>query len=189
MAKFRKRTARSLRIIRIQAYRDKRTGRFVSKAARREVDSERVRMDMQATERGRLVRGYEVLSRKTTVKTATVDGPLGGNPGRIDWALFRTNVTTRLKDARRFELTIKGRDSRDKHRRIKHIIHVGRGVGPDKAFPYLLAGILRALRQRGFRTQYNIETATYTVEGSSKSKSRKLKPLKDVEILVKVIKK
>jgi hypothetical protein len=178
-----------LQIVKIIAYRDKRTGRFVSKAARREVDSERVRMHMQTSERGRFVRGYETLSRKTTIKTATVDGPLGGNPGRIDWALFRTNVTTRLKDARRFEITIKGRDSRDKHRRIKHIIHVGRGASPDKAFPYLLHGILNALRQRGFRTSYNLETATYTYEKSSKARSKRLKPLKDVEIVVKVIRK
>jgi hypothetical protein len=189
MARKRRQTTKRVQITKITTYRDKRTGRFLKKKTAREVDSERVRMDVQRSEKGRILRGYEVLSRKTTIKTATVDGITGSNPGRIDWALFRTNITTRLKNARRFEITIRGRDKREKHRRIKHVIHVGKGTSADKAYPYLVHGIISALRKRGYRTQYNLETATYSYEKSSKSRSRKLKPLKDVEITVKVIRK
>lgn len=187
MARAKKRPQKTLRMVRVQAYRSKATGRFITRKASREVASERVRMDFQQGSRGRFVRGYEVLSRKTTIKTAQVANS-GPNAGLIDWALFATNVTTRLKDARRFEITLVGRDTRGKHRRIRHVIHTGK-ASPDKLTNYLIAGILGALRQRGWRTQYDIETATYRAPGSSKSRSRRLRPLHDVEIQVRVIKK
>jgi hypothetical protein len=146
-------------------------------------------MEVQREPKGRVVRATEVLSAKSVTKTATVDNATGDNPGRIDSALFRTNVTTRLKNARRFEITVRGLDHRDKARRIKKVLTVGEGATPDKAYRYMVYGIIQALRQRGYRTQYKLEDATFTYRQWGISKSRTMKQLHDVTITVKVFKR
>lgn len=145
-------------------------------------------MDVQRDTKGRIVRGYEILSGKSTTKTALVPNS-GPNAGLLVEALGKTNVFTRLKDARRFEITTKGRDSRQKHRRFKKIVHLGKGTKVQKAQNYLLWGILEMMRARGYRTQYNVETVSFSHEEWTRAKARRMKPLHDVEIVVKVIKK
>jgi hypothetical protein len=180
----------AIRVTRRTFYRHRTTGVWVAKAERRSYPTERVVVEAQYdTSSGKIIRATEVLSRKTTLKTAEVDALTGPQPGRVDWALFRTNITTRLKDARRFDITIKGRDSREKTRRFKHTVSVGKGTAPDKAYGYLIWAIIEAMRKRGYRTQYNLETARYRAPGSSKSQSAKLKPLHDVDLIVRVIRR
>jgi hypothetical protein len=115
---------------------------------------------MQRTPEGRFLRGLELLSPQAIVKTAIVDGPFGDAPGRIDRALFRTNITTRLRGAKRFEIRIRGRDHRDKEHRLR--ISVDYEGPSDKAYPFMIMRIVEALRRRGFRTQYRIEEARFT---------------------------
>jgi hypothetical protein len=191
MARTRRKRVRVTRISvhHLTFYKSKTTGRFISRVAAREVASERVLMEMQRTERGRFLRATEVLSRKRTLKIATVDSLDGGAPGRIDAALFRTNVTTRLKDVRRYEITIKGRTHRDKEKRIRVVIPVAAGTLPAKAYRYLVFGIVQAMRARGYRTQYNLDEATFSYRAWSKNKSRTLKQLHDVEIAIRLFKR
>src|SRR5258708_2038063 len=163
--------------------------RCVTREAARWIKTEKVQVTVQQDRRGRIIRGLEVLSRNTIIKTGHVDGPRGPQPGRLDWALQRTNVTTKLKEAKRFTVTIRGKDHRDKAHRIKHVVSIGKGTKPARAYDYLLYAVIEAMRKRGYRTQYNLEIATYSYKGSSKSKSAKLKQLHDVEIQVKVEKR
>lgn len=188
MAKKRNKGSRSskpLGMRHIVSYRG-RGGRFISKEASRETVHKKVVIDMQ-TRGSKFVRGYQVLSGKSTTKTAQIANT-GMNAGLIWEALARTNITTRLKDARRFEVTIKGRDRSEKARRIKWTLDITKKTTSTKAGQYMIFAVIQALRRRGFRTQYNLDRVAFTDRRWTKNKAKKMKVLHDVEIQVRVIK-
>lgn len=136
---------------------------------------------------GRFIRGIEVLSGKSTLKTIEVPDS-GENSGLLSSAMARSNVFTRLKDAKRFEISITGRDRKEKAYRIKHVYDLRKKAAVIKAHNLLIWAVLQALRKRKLRTTYDIERVSFSDKKWTKAKAKRMKPLHDVTLTIRVLK-
>lgn len=159
-------------------------GRFISKAASRAVEH-RVyevmrRGHREIAKRELLVHGEEIIK---TTEPGIMDKP-GRMRGRIDDALYRTNVTT-VRNAKRVEFVIKAKDSRDKEHRFRGSVMIDT-PRKRKMQPGLIVGtIIGHLQSRGFRTGYRPEGISETRWRKTKAGKKKL--LHDIQITVRVL--
>lgn len=109
----------------------------------------------------------------------------GPMQGRIDHALYRTNITT-VRGARHVEFTIRGTDGRDKERRFKGSLDLVSSKQRKMQSGLIVAAILHRLRARGYRTSYGARGIDWTQTDESKTRAMRRKPLTDVQITVRV---
>jgi hypothetical protein len=120
-----------------------------------------------------------------TTERGIMDRP-GRWRGRIDDALYRTNITT-VKGARRYEFTIRGRDARDKETRIKGSMDLTTTKQRKMASGLLVRAILAALHRRNLRTEYPQRGIRWADTHEPKSRALRRRPLHDVAITVRVL--
>lgn len=176
--------------LQIQKHRDPRTGKYVRPDHPRAVRE----LYEIATRQGKAIEGAKfipVLTEHVVLKRLTpdmIDRPEDPpNQGMISWALAESNIFTKLKGAEKIEVIVKGLDGRDKARRFRET----RELETDKRLQDLLPGMIVAMfHKRGWRTSYPLDVVERWKERKHKRKTvAKLRPLHDVSIVVKILKK
>lgn len=184
-------------------YRDPVTGRFVrgaptTKRGRRLLARAKEEIVERLYIDDRFVRQTGVITETKIVK-ASVKGRIESPPdprraGMIFDELARMNVLSMdaRRGVKRVEITVRGKDEHDRHRRFKKTIDVEK----EKLFDKLLTGsIVQMLHERGFRTQYHLglvpgKRPPLGVRPSRVSRRfvAGLEQLRDTEIIVKIFK-
>lgn len=165
-------------------YRDAR-GRFVSERAAKEIAASMT--EVRRTRSGRVASIRSVLDHTESVMKMTERGVMdrrGAMKGRIDQALYATNITT-VRNARRVEFIIRGKDRRDKEHRFKGSIDIDSDAKRQAQSGYIVGTLIGHLRSRGYRTAYKpsgISEARYRT-----TKDGRKKELHDVQITVRVL--
>jgi len=121
--------------------------------------------------RGVIRRAVAIFQEGIAIKK-TERGRVEKLKGRLDAALFETNVTTKLRGAKRFEIRIEGKDSKGRRVRIKRIVDVPKRGKANS----LVHETVQAMYDRGFVTHYDIQ------------QGKKGRVLKNVTITIKVFK-
>jgi hypothetical protein len=106
--------------------------------------------------------------------------------GRVDEALYRTNITT-VRGAKRVEFTIRGRDARDKEHRFKGSLDLITTKQKKMQSGLIVAAIIHSLRARGYRTTYGPRGIDWSKTDESRSVAMRRKPMTDVQITVRVL--
>jgi len=180
-----KRKPRQIYLKKVIRYRDKKTGYYTKKkrGARRE------EYIHQVTKTGKVLRTLEVFTTRTshiTTRPDALDKPIDPNDrGLISQALAEKKIlsTSRLKGAKRIEITVKGKDTRSKLHRFKAVWD----VSGEKDLANLMVGRLQAmLASKGYRTQYKLTEVDWKNKKGNKTHSRNKKILRDMQIVVKV---
>lgn len=105
--------------------------------------------------------------------------------GRIDHALYRTNIT-QIRNARRVEFTIRGADGRDKEHRFKGSLDLATSKQRKMQAGLIVGAIIHRLRARGYRTAYGAHGIDWSQTDESRTRAMRRKPLTDVQITVRV---
>lgn len=169
--------ARDLGLRKTTRYRDRQTGRFLPGPGPR---------GRVITETWLIGPGGEQLRDVTepgySVRTATV--PKSGKwQGHLGFAMGVSGAFRKLKGAKKVTVTVKGKDFKDKARRIKIVIDVKN----EKKLQNLMVGkVQEAMYRRGFRPQYALENIPWADRKVSKSFARGHKQLRNVRVIVEV---
>jgi len=138
----------------------------------------------RATRAGKLVEAERILGEHTARFIVPELDITGRWQGRIDHAIYsQKNLGKLLTGAKRIEVTVKGRDYRDKPHRFKITIE------PEKAteLRQLVVGrIIGHLAAHGWRTQYVIEIVRWDKARTSKTHVQRKKQLFGVTISIVV---
>jgi len=132
----------------------------------------RTSQKIQIDQKGRVVRIVEQITSKRVIKTSVADahgsvdmpfipGTGGhypqtagrGESGLIDPAIANTNVLNRLKGTKRITMIITGQDPKGRVRTFTKEL-LTRNVKSLRKM--MVTGVLEALRDKGFRTQYRL---------------------------------
>lgn len=194
-------------VVRRTTWRDPRTGRKVGppKKGRTYRPGTRPKREyslVQIDAKGRIIRTIEQLGAKKVIKTSiggahgSVDQPFRpgtagyGEQGMIDPALANTNVFTRLKGAKHITMLIRGKDPGGRMRTITKKMYT---VGVKHIRAMMVRGILDAMREAGYRTQYQLSMVDWGslspdlragVRINTRAMVQRLTPLANVDIQV-----
>ena len=194
-------------VVRRTTWRDPRTGRKTGppkkgKSYKPGTRPKREYAIVQVDAKGRIVRTIEQIGTKKVIKTSiagshgSVDAPFrpgtqgSGEQGLIDPALANTNVYTRMKGAKIMTLVVKGRDPGGRSRVITKKMFT---VGVKHIRAMMVRGILDAMREAGYRTQYQLSMVDWGsltpdlragVRINTRAMVQRLTPLANVDIQV-----
>lgn len=173
-------------------WRNKRTGKLVPFNKRKGAVKETVQAQVSST--GRIIRttGYNT---KEEVKRTVVPGLIdekGAYSGLIGAALDRTNVMSpsSLKGARKILLKVSGTDPHGERSSFKFDIDTPTIKKRRKVLRSVLLGsILYEMRSRRWRTWYRIDQVDWSKKHYvSKTAVKDKVPMRDVEIVIRVLK-
>lgn len=190
-------------IRRFTRWRDPRTGRFVpthpttrrgreARARAVPIVTEHLYIDDKFVKQTGYIQETSVV--KTSLRGRLEDPPDPRKAGMIRDELARMNVFSQVsrQGAKRVEITVRGTDEHQRHRRFKQTID----VESEKLFDRMLTGqIVKMLHERGYRTQYSIQLVPGKRPGPGMKASRVskrfvagLEQLHNTEIIVKIYK-
>ncbi|RWZ85535.1 MAG: hypothetical protein EO766_16620 [Hydrotalea sp. AMD] len=164
-------------IKKVTRFRSPKTGRFQK---RRKTSIEEV-YETQYTEKGqklRTARAYKQ-GKIVTVNVDETDGSVSRALNRKGWLAVKN-----YKGAKQIVITIKGKDYRDKEKRIKGIIDLDKG---EQNIGNVITGrIIGLIHDRGYRPQYSLNIVDWSKTKASKNFSRTKKQLHDLNITIEV---
>lgn len=173
-------------------WRNKRTGKLVPFNKRKGAVKETMQAQVSST--GRIIRmtGYNTREEvKRTVVPGLIDEK-GAYSGLVGAALDRTNIMSpsSLRGARKILVKVSGTDPHDERSSFKFDIDTPTIQKRRKVIRSVLLGsILYEMRQRRWRTWYRINQVDWTKKHFvSKSAVQDKVPMRDVEIVIRVLK-
>lgn len=173
-------------------WRNKRTGQLVPFKKRKGAIVEKVQIQVDA--KGKIIRetGFNTAEE---VKRTVVPGLIkesGEYAGLVGIALDKTNVMSpsSLKGARKILVKVSGTDPQGHRESFKFDIDSQTVSKRRKVLRSVLLGsILYEMRSRSWRTWYRINQVDWSkTKHTSQSAARKRVPMRDVEIVVRVLK-
>ncbi len=172
-------------------WRSKRTGKLVPFAKRK--GSMRELVQVQVNQKGRIIRttGFNTKEEVRRTVVAGLIEETGTNQGLVGLALDRTNIMSpsSLKGARKILVKVSGTDPRGERASFKFDIDYPTIRKRRRVLRSVLLGsILYEMRARSWRTWYRVDHVDWSkVKYGSKSKTRQRVPMRDVEIVVRVM--
>lgn len=172
-----------------KAWRNPKTGRF-TKAPKGKRPSKLIQETYQyQIDNGKIRRGILVdqaiggSTHNVIVKHITSD-TLSAYQGMLWKAISSTNAFApkSWRGMRLVEVTIKGKDFRAKHHRIKLSLDITKETNIPN---YLLGRIVGALHMRGLRTQYKLDVVPWNEVSTSKTFVRKMHQLQNCDIIIR----